>query len=114
MPERKDELPESQVQDVCPGCGSAVALDSAEGAILQCAGCGTQFFCSSADGELENAPSSPADADLELSALRIYQITQLRRTASRTRSYCVMGASACLVCAIQLVIMMIRLVRSGG
>ena len=51
------------------------------------------------------------DADAELSGLRIRQVTSLRRGAFRSRSYCIIGAAACLVCAIQLVVMMVKLAR---
>jgi hypothetical protein len=55
-----------------------------------------------------------ADADAELSGLRIRQVTSLRRGAFKARSYCIIGAAACLVAAIQLVVMMIKLARFGG
>jgi hypothetical protein len=56
------------------------------------------------------AEGSP-DADAELSGLRIRQVTSLRRGAFRSRSYCIIGAAACAVCAIQLVVMMVKLAR---
>src|SRR5436305_3569382 len=64
---------------------------------------------------LEHVPGeSPADADGELSALCVYQEKALRRGAYKSRSYCIVGAAACLVGAIQLCVMMVRLARLGG
>jgi hypothetical protein len=50
----------------------------------------------------------------ELDGLRIRQLTALRRGAIRARSYALIGAAACFVGAIQLVVLTVRHVRAWG
>jgi hypothetical protein len=67
----------------------------------------------------EHAPHPLHEADLdersdELDGLRIRQLSALRRGAYRARSYALIGVGACVVTAVQLLIMTIAYVRSRG
>jgi hypothetical protein len=59
------------------------------------------------------ARSSREDGD-HLDALRVRQLSAVRRGAYRTRSYCVIGLGVCAVAAVQLVVMAVRHVRAAG
>ena len=102
----------------CPECGSAVPADADGGAILQCPRCGTQFFLPADPDEIEHAApedaaavEAPSDADAELSALRIRQVSALRRGAYRARSYCIIGAAVCGVAVVNLILRLAELLR---
>src|SRR5688500_20375866 len=58
-------------------------------------------------------PGEDERAD-ELDGLRIRQLSALRRGAYRGRSYALIGVGACVVTAIQLLLMMIAHVRGRG
>lgn len=97
-------------QDIlCPDCGQTVGDDARVGPVLVCPHCGSQFFAPTTDAAEESADDSnaagPSGAlEEELRELRIRQFSTLRRTAYRTRSYFIVGTSACLIVAIQLMI----------
>lgn len=49
-----------------------------------------------------------------MDALRVRQLSAMRRAAYRTRSYCVVGLGACAVAAVQLLVMTARHVLGAG
>ncbi|HWE98130.1 MAG TPA: hypothetical protein VG269_29565 [Tepidisphaeraceae bacterium] len=107
------ELPreaEAPAEVVCPDCGQPVGENARIGPVLVCPYCGGQFFPPAEDGAEDADDASDGDArgsaarEEELLELRIRQFSTLRRTAYRTRSYFIVGTSACLIVAIQLMI----------
>ena len=56
----------------------------------------------------------PGEEEDHLDALRVRQLSAVRRGAYRTRSYCVIGLGACAVASVQLAVMAIRHVRAAG
>jgi len=100
----------------CPNCGDIV--DAAGERLIQCPHCGEQFFTPdphAADQGGEDAAENQKEADreAELSELRIRQVSDLRRGAYRSRSWCIIAAVACVVCAGQLVQMTVHSIRRG-
>ena len=99
----------------CPNCGGAV--DPLPGSpVLQCPQCKTQFFPPTAeDADDTSADDEKGDEELdeeaELDALRIRQLSTLRRTAYRTRTYLIVGTAGCLFIAIQLLIFAVQSTR---
>ncbi|HWE01813.1 MAG TPA: hypothetical protein VG326_05335 [Tepidisphaeraceae bacterium] len=109
-----DPAAASGSQIACPQCGQPVDLSSAAGPILQCPNCGTQFFPPVSEEESDasrDEAKAEHDTEAELSELRIRQLSTLRRTAYRTRSYLVVGTLGCLGFAIQLLIFTFHDVR---
>src|SRR4051812_8263704 len=80
----------------CPACGQDVAAPADPSAnLLVCPSCGNQFFVGATDdddvpAEQASAPA-PAPADDELDGLRIRQLSAVRRSAFRARSYLLIG-----------------------
>ncbi|MGE5609198.1 MAG: hypothetical protein ACM359_08085 [Bacillota bacterium] len=58
------------------------------------------------------APQEPPRDDLD--GVRIRRIAELRRSAYRSGSYCIVGAVACGVMAVQLVWLILRNLQQGG
>ncbi|HEX4796421.1 MAG TPA: hypothetical protein VH370_21710 [Humisphaera sp.] len=88
---------------ICPHCG--VNIPRSEGPMLQCAACQELLVTQENSLEQESHPAAPRvgpTAEDELSHLRILQISTLRRTAARARSYCIIGAGVFLITAIEL------------
>jgi hypothetical protein len=56
----------------------------------------------------------PVESDAELDENRIKQVSALRRSLYRGRSYCIVGVIACVVTAIQLVINTVLKAREEG
>jgi hypothetical protein len=65
-------------------------------------------------GMYEPIASPARDEGVHLDAMRVRQLSAVRRGAYRTRSYCVIGLGACAVAAVQLVVMAFRHVREAG
>lgn len=63
------------------------------------------------DDQLQ-APEQPPRDDLD--AVRIRRIAELRRSAYRSASYCIVGASACWVMVVQLVWLILRNLSQVG
>src|SRR5689334_22591068 len=89
----------------CPSCGALVPATGER--LIQCCHCGEQFFTPDPDaaeesGEGTSEDQKRADREAELSELHIRQVSDLRRGAYRSRSWCIIAAIACVVCAGQL------------
>lgn len=105
----------------CPECSEWVAAPAESNLpVLECPACHAQFFVSQPDesaeldeDEAEAARARSAKED-ELNAVKIRQLSALRRGAYRSRSYCIIASGALVVCAIKLVAMTIRHVRYIG
>jgi len=65
------------------------------------------------DLNFESAGAAPHAGD-PMSAVRVRQLSAMRRGAYRTRSYCFIGLGLCAVAAVQLSIMAVRHVRALG
>lgn len=102
----------------CPYCGQSLGLIEPGQTVVTCPHCG-QSVMLLADPDLPQAVAEPqgaqteTTADEELSALKIRQISDLRRGAYRTRSWLLIGAIACGVGAIQLIFLAFRGHRLG-
>jgi len=110
---------------VCGQCGERI--DIVETVPTRCPRCGAEIVVGTDSepqetGEIQveaeedddcAAEPDPAEED-ELSSLRIRQVAALRRSANRSRSHCVVIATALLVGAGKLTVMTIQNVRSGG
>jgi len=73
--------------------------------MLQCPACRELLITAGNTLEYESRPDElhvPSTDEDELSHLRIMQISTLRRTAARSRSYFIIGAGFCLIAAIEL------------
>lgn len=98
----------------CPHCGGA--LEGAPGEVaqvLQCPYCQQPFILPAADGSTLPVAQAVESQEVEekrddLDGLRIRNISLLRRTAYRGRSYCLIGMILCSAAGVQL------LVRAGG
>ena len=91
----------------CPHCQQVADVTEAPpGAVVRCPHCGGEF----------SLPEIPAadERDSELDGLRIRQLSTLRRSAYRSRSYAIIAAGACVVVMAQLVLMTVRHVRVEG
>jgi predicted nucleic acid-binding Zn-ribbon protein len=66
------------------------------------------------DAENDSAAEFPSAEEDELNSLHIRQVAALRQSANRSRSHCVVIATALLVGAGKLALMTIQNVRSGG
>ena len=109
--------PDQAPQYHCPACGALVAPVSGQ-RLLVCPECGEQSFIpedASSDENSQNyQEAEPTPDDSELSENRIRQMSNLKRGAYRNRSWCIVGAVACLVGAAELVQMTIHEARRGG
>ena len=108
----------------CPTCGQPVGAGTSPGEVLQCPHCGGQFFVPDesrsaqtastlAEGEHDAAVENDAPPEVDLSELRIRQVSSLRRGAYRTRSWLIIGALTCGVGFCQLVYIAVRDWRLG-
>jgi hypothetical protein len=90
---------------LCPNCAHAVNIPAGDEPILQCPQCGTQFFRPVAEDAQEKpqAATEPADNEADLNEVRIRQLSALRRTAYRTRSYYIVGVVGCLGLMVKLI-----------
>jgi hypothetical protein len=114
-----DELPAYQ----CPACGASVGRQDPQSAVLQCPSCGGQFFASDEEGVGETTSQADDDAraaaeleakrEAELSEMRIHQISQLRRGATRSRSWFIVGVLSCAIGAVLLIFAAITDFRRG-
>jgi hypothetical protein len=97
----EDALPDPVFH--CPHCGAIIPRSDEP--LLQCPACRELLVTEGDPLEYESHPDAlqvpPTDED-ELSHLRILQISTLRRTAARSRSYFIIGAGFCLIAAIEL------------
>ncbi|MGH7214395.1 MAG: hypothetical protein ACREIT_06500 [Tepidisphaeraceae bacterium] len=106
--------PDPSVVFVCPGCATDVEVVQGDVAqLIRCPACDAEFLVPSVGGSSEppappdyEAPEAP-DVD-ELDALRIRNLSVARRAAIRSRSYMLIGAAACLIGAVKLVLMTIE------
>ena len=100
----------------CPNCGQVIA--AAGGQLVQCPHCGEQFFTPAQDAVPESlddhsGEQERARRESELSEVRIRQVSSLKRGEYRSRSWCIIGAVACLISAVQLVQMTVHAIRRG-
>jgi len=94
----------------CPSCAESIVLsDAPANGIVECPACGAQFFAATDPDEIEAEARAEADAEAardrreaELSSLHVRQVSTLRRSMIRARSYFVTGAWGCLVGALEL------------
>ncbi|HYE18253.1 MAG TPA: hypothetical protein VEA69_07400 [Tepidisphaeraceae bacterium] len=115
----------------CPACNEALEATPGDVALMiPCPTCGRAFVLPAVDGSTE--VPAPADAgedddregrrlarremtrEQELDALRMRQIVATKRSAIRSRTYCVVGAVAALIGAAKLVEMTVRHVGAHG
>lgn len=110
-------------QYACPECGELVLPPTEAGnAILICSSCSAQFFRSSEpDADTDSVEHASADdesshdrRESELNAIRIRQLSALRRGAYRSRSYCIIAAVTLMVAAVKLALMTVQHVRHAG
>jgi len=95
---------------LCPSCSQALALtQSPANGLVECPSCGAQFFAATDAGDIEAQARAEAEAEAaqgrreaELSELRVRQISTLRRSMIRTRSYFLTGAWGCVFAAVEL------------
>ena len=124
--------PETPLSFNCPHCREALEAAAAEGPqTARCPHCGGTFswvVASGPDGspavfvnapqqvQTEEAESRPDEASRQddLDGARILQISKLRRSAYRSRSYCIIGAILCAVAAVKLGINCVKLVWNVG
>ncbi len=94
----------------CPSCSESIVLTGppANG-LVECPACGTQFFAATNPDDIEADARAEAEADAdrdrreaELSELHVRQVSTLRRSMIRTRSYFITGAWGCVVAAVEL------------
>lgn len=100
---------------VCPNCSLPVELTpSNETAEWACPHCGGVFVVASPststdDDQADDRNDDAADDDSnELDGVRIRQLSQARRATYRSRSFCLIGAMACLIGVIELSIHLAR------
>jgi hypothetical protein len=84
----------------CPSCGHEVRGVSHLQTLYKCPACGTEFLA-------VGGVHSTADEET-LNALRIRNVSLLRRSVFRTRSHFIVGASACIVALSEVVLIMLR------
>jgi hypothetical protein len=92
----------------CPYCNQDI--------VLPAFGASAQMPGPSLDSQpfvIDESPQPPENDD-ELDALRIRRISLLRRSAYRSRSYCLIGAALCAVAAVQLICNTVQHVRRVG
>src|SRR3954454_15523866 len=87
----------------CPHCGEIIAVPSSGTVEFACPQCGGTFATISDD----RAPATPSREE-ELDALRIRQLSTLRRATYRSRSYAMIAATASVVVAVQAIALLVR------
>lgn len=112
----------------CPQCGQPVPAEPGA-TLLQCPACGDQFFVrpiasdepDEPGGREPREPEEPEAPDVvpgqreeELNALRIRQVSALRRATYRSRSYAILGAVVGVVAIGQLFWLIVQDVRAEG
>jgi hypothetical protein len=121
----EDQTSDASSISRCAGCGAQITAADAESG--RCPHCGEAIvdppaltspandeFAVIADDEEESEKEAETTKEEELSALRIHQISALRRGAYRARSHCIVIAAAFLFCAIELGIMAVKNLRTHG
>lgn len=99
-------ISEGAAHEMCPDCGDAFDASAIDGPVGVCPRCGSQFFAQTvtmAADEADVADDTNDTREEELDALRIRQLSTLRRVAYRTRSYLIVGVAGGLVFAADLV-----------
>lgn len=94
----------------CPNCSESIVLNEApENGLVECPACGAQFFAATDPADIEADARAEAEAEAalerreaELSELHVRQVSTLRRSMIRSRSYFITGAWACIVAAAEL------------
>ncbi len=111
--EESAELPEEKPANLCGQCG--LPIDPGGAAPNHCPHCGTQLVSPGTDSSEELAAEEGSDElEDELSALRIRQISAMRRAADRARSYCLIGLIVLVVGAGQLLSITFHDMREFG
>jgi hypothetical protein len=95
----------------CPSCSEPIVLTEAPAnGLVECPACGAQFFAAADPDDIEAEARAEAEAEAalgrreaELSELHVRQISTLRRSMIRSRSYFITGAWACIIAAAELV-----------
>jgi len=110
--ESGDDAPASPEDFVfaCPSCSASIVLTEAPAnGLVECPACGAQFFAATDPDDIEADARAEAEAEAardrreaELSDLHVRQISTLRRSMIRTRSYFITGAWVCAGAALQL------------
>lgn len=115
--------PEHAMADFeCPACGHTVqAVPGPVARLVECSNCGTHFVVPSDQGSIDLPEDfGPSDEEKnenaanELNSLRMRHIVVSRRTAIRSRTYCIIGAASCLMGAVKLVMMIVTDVKIAG
>jgi hypothetical protein len=94
----------------CPGCSESIVLAEAPAnGLVECPACGAQFFAATDPDDIEADARAEAEAEAargrreaELSDLRVRQVSTLRRSLIRTRSYFLTGAWGCVAAVVEL------------
>jgi len=109
--------PQGLPQYHCPGCGEVVIPAALGQCLLQCPQCGQQFFASTEEVGAHEAQtldySSAQRPEEPLSAVRIRQVSGLRRAAYRSRSWVIIAAGVCLIAGVKLAITVVLDIRGG-
>src|SRR5690242_7635892 len=91
----------------CPHCQQTVDVQEVpEHGVVTCPHCSGEFSLPE--------PVAEEDQEVELDGLKIRQLSTMRRTAYRGRSYAIIAAAACAVVAVQLIWLSIRHVYTIG
>jgi hypothetical protein len=106
----------------CPACGQILqAAPEIEARLIECDACGAHFVIPSAEGSTDlpgdlgpSDEEKQANAAGELNSLRMRHIIVSRRSAIRSRTYCIVGAALCLMGAVKLIMMIVTDVRAAG
>ena len=93
----------------CPTCGhSIVFTETPANGLVECPACGAQFFAATDPSDIEAEARAEAEAEAargrreaELNELHVRQISTLRRSMIRSRSYFVTGAWGCVFAAVE-------------
>ena len=94
----------------CPNCGESIVLSEAPpNGLVECPACGAQFFATTDPVDIEADARAEADAEAarerreaELSELHVRQVSTLRRSLIRTRSYFMVGAWGSVAATLEL------------
>ncbi len=106
----------------CPACGQSVQASPGPVArLVECGNCGAHFIIPSDQGSVDPpeyfGPSDEeknANAASELNSLRMRHIIVTRRSAIRSRTYCIVGAASCLMGTVKLIMMIVTDVKTAG
>jgi hypothetical protein len=96
---------------ICPHCGQPVGAPAGTAAEFTCPHCGGTFATPAF--AIGSDPHEPSRDD-ELDALRIRQLSALRRATYRSRSYAVIAMIVCVVAAVQAAVLLARHVMQGA